>query len=196
MNALTQQFSTAVFNCEFCKYQSKLDLRECPECGRVKKSAKISTRQSAESEKIQTQTAANVPFGTPYFCEPSAASYIFECANCRYQSRNAFLHECPECGRLKFEKKPASKETKTGNDFEENAGEEIPGASHYALKFGGIFLLTAFELFMGVQLSDFGGDYEKTAEIGENFTLACVAAIPGIVFVLIGLHMKIKEYTE
>ena len=91
MNLITQeQLSIILFNCSFCNYQSKLDLRECPECGRI---------NDAPKSKINKRERATLA--------PQAKSRVYQCEHCQYQTRNP-LWECPECGRLKFAKITAS----------------------------------------------------------------------------------------
>jgi hypothetical protein len=105
MNSITQkQSSKILFNCLFCGYQSRLELEECPDCGRIKRDSKPGLKHSGARRELQYQSAANSKLNAPMTGEPPATkSCVYECEHCQYQSRN-YLHECPECGRLKFAK--------------------------------------------------------------------------------------------
>jgi hypothetical protein len=108
MNLITQeQLSITVFNCSFCNYQTNLDLRECPECGRIKDALKPKINKGERAVEQQLKQPKSTDFSSPITLTPQAESSVYECENCQYRTRNP-LWECPECGRLKFAKIIAS----------------------------------------------------------------------------------------
>ena len=195
MNIAIQQFSTIIFRCRSCRYESKLDLSECPGCGRVERGSPQTSVERRELIELQSQISAEIKFGTSAARVPAAETIadVYECEHCRYRTRQS-VGECPDCGRQKFEKKSAA--VKADGNFQENPVEAKHKPGSVPLNFGAISLLTAFEIFMGVQKTAFGNDYEKTAEIGEYWLFALIPAVVGVVFVAIGVHLKIKDFTK
>lgn len=106
MNSITQkQFTNIAFNCSFCSYQSKLDLKECPGCGRVKRVSKQTINQSGRAVDLQYQNREIISFNTPLnptTQEPK--NFYYECTHCHYR-KPKYLRECPECGRIDSTKK-------------------------------------------------------------------------------------------
>lgn len=88
------------FSCALCGYGSKLDLRECPGCGRLKSDE---IRKTGAPEKAARPAAIDGVFESFANALPIAESYLFVCEQCRYQTRRQ-IGECPECGRRKFAK--------------------------------------------------------------------------------------------
>lgn len=104
--------SNIIFNCKFCNYQSRYDLKECPGCGRINRAWKPAVKHQSGSVQLQFQTPLNIELTTPWSLEPQAAtleSSVYECEICRHQTSN-FLHKCPECVREKFVKTVSSAE--------------------------------------------------------------------------------------
>jgi hypothetical protein len=107
MNSIAEeQISKIIFNCSFCNYQSRLDLTECPECGRLRRVSAPQFDHRRGAVGYQLKHRENIGSGVSLFTsEPQAAAvtYVYECEHCHYQTRNC-LFECPDCGRLKFAK--------------------------------------------------------------------------------------------
>jgi RNA polymerase subunit RPABC4/transcription elongation factor Spt4 len=165
--------SKTSFVCGFCKYQSNLDLRECPECGRTAKQ---------NSEMIAPSVIPAV--------KPPSRRLIYTCEKCRYQTSN-ILSECPECGNRNFYQtevliKPNKKQNKAPKTDVEQVGK-------FVQRFGiGLFAI-AFLVFWGVGPT--GQRYPRSgiiAQIGENWIGAFIIVIVGVAFIIFGSYLKNK----
>lgn len=101
MNSITQkQLTNTAFNCSFCNYQSNLNLKECPGCGRVERVSKPTINQSGKAIELQIQEQVNIGSkAQSTFTTQVAENCVYKCRRCYYQTRKSF-RECPECGRL------------------------------------------------------------------------------------------------
>lgn len=134
MNSIMrEQSSNTVFTCAFCRYQSQLDLRECPGCGRVKRVSDPKVIQLGEVFGAQPQNRKNTNSKMPQaFPLQEPKNYYYECERCHYR-KPKHLRECPECGRIGSAKKvflaPESSADKANNQNLEKRKRAIEAAS-------------------------------------------------------------------
>lgn len=180
-----------LFNCEFCNYQSNLNLRECPNCGKVNnKNTETTGLSNFEAEKQQNLTSKNQSSQFNSSKKMPSKKLIYTCQKCRYQTPNA-LPECPECGNRNFSQtevsiKSAGKQNEVIKVDMERVGKICQG---FGIGFFGIALL----VFWGVGPT--GKSYPRSGIIanpGENWIGAFILVVVGLILILLGTYLKNK----
>lgn len=183
MNYQTQKQLLAMrFSCALCGYGSKLDLEECPGCGRLKTNE---NRQPTEPENHANKRILEA-FANAL---PVAESYLFVCEHCRYQTRRQ-LGECPECGRGKFAKFDVSARRDGAGFRAERTVSNSSEVGRFLLMLGISLLIGAFFLFLGFEPSGNRRMGRPVYGVGENWQIALVFFLTGVGAGLAGFILK------
>lgn len=198
MRKSTNKNSTFInFICDFCGYDSSLDLRECPGCGRIRRKPKTSNKSGGEPVYAAKRNALHLEAATPFSAQLSTpVTFIFECQHCRYQTPTE-IFECPECGRCKFSSFASVFAGANNPDAEpDQRGDKPPKKRNWFEALGSGFLILAFQVFfVGYEISGFseGKIVYRDYKIGECWFGALCLAIAGIVLYVHGRRLE-KKY--
>jgi RNA polymerase subunit RPABC4/transcription elongation factor Spt4 len=188
MNYETQkQVSGADFSCAFCGYWSKLDLTECPNCGRLKRNDKRKTGAPPDTPLRAETKGFDEAFARAL---PVAESLLYVCENCRYQTPRK-LGECPECGRRKFAAFAVPANGANRANFRvKPVSINKPEIGKVLLVFGGSFLFVALLVFIGYGPAGRNRHTELIANVGENWHIAGIVCLIGIGLLIGGIILK------
>jgi RNA polymerase subunit RPABC4/transcription elongation factor Spt4 len=186
------QFSE--FNCVFCHYRSGLDLKECPECGRLSRDKRSSAGETRPIAAPPFQNQSPLEFNAVAPSAPAAAeTFAYECAHCRYQTSNN-LAECPECGRRKFKQisVPFAANAENNHRYKKSGIDNAQAGRILLITSIGFFWL-AFLVFAGYGPSGSPRRTAIVAAVGENAVGAALLALVGVVFIVAGIILKNKD---
>jgi len=188
------QFSEFIFNCAFCHYRSNLDLKECPECGRLSRNNKSAAGETRPISAPPFQNQAPLGFNAVALPAPASAEiFVYECGRCRYQTLNK-LAECPECGRGKFTKISVPSAANPENKYRyKKSGTDKAGAGRFLLFSSIGFFWLAFLVFAGYGPSGSPRRTAVVAAVGENAVGAALLALVGVVCIIAGIILKNKD---
>lgn len=185
-----KQFSGFNFRCAFCGYATKLDLTECPGCGRLKRVDKPKNGESVFKPHSRANEDISKSFANAL---PVAESYVYVCEFCSYQTFTA-LGECPECGRRKFAKFEVSVSRRAGADFrDKRASVDKSEIGKFLLIISISFFAAAFLTFFGFGPSGRNNRGAIVADAGENWHIAAIFFVLGIGSVIAGVVLKNKD---
>ena len=184
------RLSSLNFRCTFCGYASKLDLTECPDCGRLKRCENRQKGEPTTASRSRVDDEIRESFANAL---PIAEIYVYECAHCRYQTSRA-LWECPECGRSKVARIAVSARRNNNAGFRQRHTPIDKSRIGKVLMISSIgFFWVALLIFLGRGPS---GPYRRTeqiAAVGENWVGALILGVAGIAFIIVGIYLKNKD---
>lgn len=181
------QSSKFIFNCAFCHYESTLDLKECPECGRLSRDKKPAAGKARAFPAFRFQDQAPVDFNAaPTFAE----NRVYECGHCRYQTTNK-LAECPECGRRKFAPAAARVEPERQKRFLVRKPSNKFHLDCFFIGFGIAFLYESLLVLKGGGIATPGSALtEYIAGFATNSQFALWLFIGSVLSILFGLFLR------
>jgi hypothetical protein len=175
-----------IFNCEFCGYQSKLDLCECPGCGRLRRHSTAPNNRRPETPGFQTANFTAVSDNIPRFEQKT----VYECQHCRYRTPNR-IGECPDCGRQEFVETAAAVEIAAAVCGNHRSDRAVVGISLIGIGIG-LFGAALF-IFMGLAPGQTTRTAIRVAAAGDNWIGALVASVIGAVLIVVGARLKMDD---
>jgi RNA polymerase subunit RPABC4/transcription elongation factor Spt4 len=189
-NVISQtSFAENIFNCEFCGYQSKLDLSECPGCGRLRSNSKMPKNPRGKTLGFQSANFTAVSENMTRFAQKN----VYQCRHCRYQTPNR-IGECPECGRQELVETLAAIEIFNADSNNQKIEIDKSALGTYLLALGLGSLWIAGEAYLGYGPSPH--DIEVTMRVaapGEQWLGALILASFGIVLFIAGAWLKMDN---